>query len=64
MNELSEKVSRSFGTLLTCMIKMFMDSSNVRFVIDSTLRVSSITNFIVGLVHEYILKGEILHDYS
>ena len=31
------------------------DSSNVKFVTDSTLRVSSIANFIIGLVHQYIV---------
>ena len=46
-----EKVSKSFSTLLSCMIKIFMDSSNLKFVIDSMLRVSSLTNFIIGLVH-------------
>ena len=50
-----KKTSKSFSALLSCMIKIFTDSSNVKFVIDSTLCVSSITNFIVGLVHEYIV---------
>ena len=55
LNELLRKnVSKSFSALLRCVIKVFMDSSNVKFVIDPTLRVSSITNFIIGLVHEYI----------
>ena len=31
-----------------------MDSSSVKFVIDSTLRVSSMTAFIIGLVHEHV----------
>ena len=31
-----------------------MDSSNVKFVTDSTLRVSSMTSSHIGLVHEYI----------
>ena len=40
----TEEVSKSFGALMSCMIKVFMDSSNVKFVIDSTLCVSSMTN--------------------
>ena len=40
-----EKVSKSFSALLSCMIKISMDSFNMKFVIDSTLRVSTITNF-------------------
>ena len=64
MNELSrKKMSKSFDALLSYMIKMFMDSSNVKIVIDSTLTVSSITNFIIGLVHEYILKS-LVHSYT
>ena len=43
------------------MIKIFMDSSNVKFVTDSTLRVSSITNFTIGLVHEYIEEAH-MHE--
>ena len=35
------------------MIKVFMDYSNVKFVIDSTLPVSSMTNSHIGLVHEH-----------
>ena len=49
-----EKISKSYSALFSCMIKIFVDSSNVKFVIDSTLRISSITNIIIGLVHEYI----------
>ena len=41
----ARKVSNSFSALLSCMITVFMGSSNVKFVIDSTLRVTSMTNF-------------------
>ena len=54
-----EKKSKSFNALLRCMIKVFMDSSNVKIAIDSTLRVSSITNFIIGRVHEYIFPAQV-----
>ena len=53
---LEKRVSKSFSASLSCMIKVFMDSSNVKFVINSTLRVSSITNFSIGFVHEYTSK--------
>ena len=36
-----EKVSKSFRALLSCLLKIFVISSNVNFVIDSTLRVCS-----------------------
>ena len=39
-----EKSVKIVYALLSCMIKAFMGSSNVKFVIDSTLRVSSMTN--------------------
>ena len=39
------------------MIKAFMDSSNVKFFRDSALRVSSMKNAIIGLVHEYIFMN-------
>ena len=42
---LRKEVSKSFSALLNCMVKVFMDYSNVKFVIDSTLRVSSMTSF-------------------
>ena len=46
LNELlRKKTSKSSSALLSCMIKVFMGFSNVEFVIDSTLRVLSMTNF-------------------
>ena len=47
LNGLSEKVSKAFSALLGCMIKLFMDSSNVKFVRDPTLRTSSIISNIL-----------------
>ena len=38
-------MSKYFNALWSCTIKIFMNSSNVKFVIDSTLRVSFKTNF-------------------
>ena len=45
LNETWEEVSKCSSALLSRMTKIFIDSSNVKFVIDSTLHVSSITNF-------------------
>ena len=47
--------------LVHCLVAWFMDSSNVKFVIDSTLRVSSLQTFIIGLVHEDIFH-ELAHE--
>ena len=45
MSSGSQKVSKSFSALLSCMIKVFMDYFNEMLVIDSALPVSSMTNF-------------------
>ena len=41
----SQEVTKSYSALFSCMIKVFMDYFNEMFVIDSALRVSSMTNF-------------------